>query len=286
VVGKDMAQIFVSYKRGTDGVESIVKELEKVGYSVWFDRKDINLGDSDWRDEIDNGLAQCEGIIFCVTSEACKSENVRYEIRKAISLNKVVFPIALNVVENIEDCLSEVGLPTRQHIESFNSIDKWDTNFEKLLAGLESHKIISATKESKNLRRFKELLENPNWSKEIIDNKEMWIAKEDSLYQIEIDSEATSFTESWSTVFPDKLGSEKYYVNLRVQGVIIRQLHFVYCDGGRVQVPLPKRKMLDGKLVYYWEENSIEFMVAQLIGEFYIYGSLYDIARLTKVEVI
>jgi hypothetical protein len=144
----------------------------------------------------------------------------------------------------------------------------------------------SQKSEGDNIEKFEYLLESAHWDKEFIDEKEVWICKKNPLYQVEECDDHSDFTEQWTQVYPDKFGSGKFSVNLKIWGVTVKQLTFVFCDGGRISVPVPRMKVVNDQLLYYWVENSIEFKLGQKIGNFYIYGDLQGIAAMSKIEII
>ena len=67
------------------------------------------------------------------------------------------------------------------------------------------------------------------------------------MFQIEIGGRDREFSEEWTRRFPDKMGSSAYPVGLKVQGVEIKELTFVSCDGGRIFVPMPKITGTEGQ---------------------------------------
>lgn len=131
-----MATIFISYKRGTNSIFPLMERLRKAKYRIWFDRNDIHLGDPDWQAQIDRGLSQCDAVILGLTTAACKSEPIKYEVKKALQLEKPIFPLILEPLESISDGLIEVGLSSRQHVEDFSATADWDIRCSKLLADL------------------------------------------------------------------------------------------------------------------------------------------------------
>jgi hypothetical protein len=142
------------------------------------------------------------------------------------------------------------------------------------------------TSRKNTLETFEQLLEDADeWVKEWIDDKEVWVYKYDAVYQIVIEDDYHEFTESWTQVYPDKFGSDRFSVKLKINNTTIKQLSFISCDGGRITVPLPKSEVVEEELKYYWCQNSIDFKVGRIIGRFYIYNSLFGIARMSKIEV-
>lgn len=132
-----MPTLFISYKRNTTVVAPLMEKLRAMFYRLWFDRDEIHLGDSDWRGKIDEGLAQCDGVILCITPAACQSEPVRYEVKKARELGKPIFPLILESIASYDDAIRDLGLAERQHIEDFTEITQWSAKLDLLQRGLE-----------------------------------------------------------------------------------------------------------------------------------------------------
>lgn len=136
------------------------------------------------------------------------------------------------------------------------------------------------------LERFENLLEQGDWIRERIYEKEVWMCAGDELYQIIVDYETSEdFTESWTQVFPAKYSSSRYYVNLTIHGVIIKQLYFISCDGGRIFVPMPRIRVEKEVRSFFWDRNSLEYKVGLIINDYYIYEGLERIAEIAKAEI-
>jgi len=138
-----------------------------------------------------------------------------------------------------------------------------------------------------NLKRFENFIVDSKWEKEYIDNKEVWVCNDESTFQIEISSKSEVFSEEWTKVFPDKVNSGKCKVSLVINGNKIKETYFVYADGYRIFVPLPKIKYNENNKRYlYWERDSLEYKMAQIIGEFYDYNSLEGVAGRTNIKIL
>jgi hypothetical protein len=158
-----------------------------------------------------------------------------------------------------------------------------DINVGRDLIGQQN--VITSRKHT--LGTFKELLKDTDeWKKEWIDDKEVWMYQQDAVFQITVEDDYHDFMESWTQVYPDKFGSHRYSVNLRINNTIVKQLPFVACDGGRISVPLPVKRVIEGEAKYFWHQNSIDFWVGMIVGSFYIYNSLFGIASMSKIEII
>ena len=95
-----------------------------------------------------------------------------------------------------------------------------------------------------------------------------------------------SFTERWTKVYPDP-NSSASPVYLRIGGNVIKELTFITLDGGRIFVPLPDLKSIDEDTVeYFWNLQSLEAKVCNIIDEFCIYESLEGVAARSKIKVV
>jgi len=136
-----------------------------------------------------------------------------------------------------------------------------------------------------NIKTFEKRVEESSWSKEFIENKEVWICDDDNAFQIEVDDKSEEFTGEWTKVFPDSNGSGKHKVFLSINGTRIKSHIFVWADGGRILVPLPRIESKDDEITYYWERNSLDFKIGKIIGNFYIHKNMEDVAKMAKIEI-
>src|SRR5512133_3615530 len=90
-----MTQIFISYSRKDIAfARKLAGDLEKAGYSVWWDITDLRGGD-DWVRVIPEAIAASDFFIVVLTPNSTVSEWVRKEYTQAISLRKKIIPIML-----------------------------------------------------------------------------------------------------------------------------------------------------------------------------------------------
>lgn len=139
--------------------------------------------------------------------------------------------------------------------------------------------------ETKNIQTFKEKLGNSEWDKQIIKATTVHVCRDNSTYQIEIGKPSEQFNEPWSDVYSDKLHSRRIPVYIKIDGQRIQEVSFVSCDGGRIFVPLPNWPEEEGG-EFYWEKDSLEFKLGEIIGEFHSYGGLSGIAEKSKIKII
>lgn len=138
---------------------------------------------------------------------------------------------------------------------------------------------------AKNIEAFEKLLEHSSWRKELIDHKEVWFCDKDNTYQIEIGDRAGEWQEKWAKVYPDA-NSSKYPVYLKINNVMIKELAFISCDGGRIFVPLPELRSAGDGVTYVWKRNSLPYKVCQIIGQYYIHHNIEGVAQMSKISII
>lgn len=131
---------------------------------------------------------------------------------------------------------------------------------------------------------FEKMLRSSNWVKEHINNNEVWICEKNNTFQIHINEDLRSFKEKWTSVFSDQNAS-MFYINLTINGIIIKSLPFISADGGRYTLPLPEVDFFENQPGFYWSPNSVEVKIAEIIGNFYRYKSIKEVAEFTKIKL-
>jgi len=137
----------------------------------------------------------------------------------------------------------------------------------------------------KNIYSFIYYLDKSKWKKELIGNNRIWICEEDETYQIIDKDNYEKFSAEWTQIYPDRLGSGKHSIILKINNIPIKEIIFIYCDGGRISVPLPEMEIKKDKRVFFWDKNSIEYKLGKIIGHFYIYKDIEGVAEMSKVEI-
>src|SRR5262245_27611082 len=112
-----MTQLFISYSRKDIAfARRLAGDLEKAGYSVWWDITDLRGGD-DWVRVIPEAIAASEFFLVVLMPNSTVSELVMKEYSQVISLHNMIIPImleqpavpfALNTI-NYVDFTSEDG---------------------------------------------------------------------------------------------------------------------------------------------------------------------------------
>ena len=137
---------------------------------------------------------------------------------------------------------------------------------------------------SSSFINFERMLRTSNWRKEHINHNEVWICEANNTFQIVPSDDDRPFKEIWTTKFPDQ-NTSIFHINLTINGTIVKSLPFISGDGGRYTLPLPELAVDDKNTPsFYWSPNSVEVKVAEIIGNFYRYSSLKEVASFTGVE--
>ncbi|MEO1289884.1 MAG: NACHT domain-containing protein, partial [Chloroflexota bacterium] len=90
-------------------------------------------------------------LILGLTPAACQSDYVQYEVQRAQEQDKLIFPVKLEVIDEIKD-LELLGLSDTQFVDFTGSApNTWDTQFTKLLIDMQRHDVLKIT--NRTLRR-------------------------------------------------------------------------------------------------------------------------------------
>ena len=90
-----MTQLFISYSRKDIAfARRLAGDLEKAGYTVWWDITDLRGGD-DWVRVIPEAIETSDFVIVVLSPDSTVSEWVRKEYTQALSLRKRIIPIML-----------------------------------------------------------------------------------------------------------------------------------------------------------------------------------------------
>lgn len=140
-------------------------------------------------------------------------------------------------------------------------------------------------------------LSNSNWAEEELtsldETKTVSTCESDMTFQIVhyVEEYESATFGSWSKGFPDPT-SHKCLVDLNVSGATVKRLQFAHLDGFRYLVPVPEIAVTpnegesSGPLEYYYDRNSIEFLVGKIIGYFDHGINLEEFARRQQIKII
>src|SRR5436190_1432844 len=89
-----LINIFISYGRADSKAMAIRMrdDLRAVGYSVWYDQKEIT-GGSDWSQEIEDAIEQCHVMLALLSPASYNSQWCRAEQLRAIRKGKRLIPL-------------------------------------------------------------------------------------------------------------------------------------------------------------------------------------------------
>lgn len=154
---------------------------------------------------------------------------------------------------------------------------------DDLTRKLDDHRRQDAKKDT--LEYFQAMLVQGKWRKEYLDERETWICEENANLRMVLQEASEPFVESWTRSFPDGRGM-RCEVELKTNGSTIKSLTFIHLDGHRILVPMPR--IIPGKQdpIYFWEKDSLEYKVVQVIGDYYIHESIEGVANIAGVSVV
>ncbi len=116
--------------------------------------------------------------------------------------------------------------------------------------------------------------------------------KSNMMFQIVHYSGSDESTEfgAWSKGLPDP-ASFLCLVDLNFAGTTVMRFQFAYLDGMRYLVPIPKSRLRDGvedasAIEYYYDSNSLEFLIGKVIAHTHISGSLEEFARRQGIKIL
>lgn len=134
------------------------------------------------------------------------------------------------------------------------------------------------------LTTFERKLSSGKWENEYIGHDQYWVCDVDRTYQLKIGDDNRAFKEPWTSFFPDPY-TTMFHIHLQVSGVTIKSLPFISADGGRYTLPLPKQRVAGNDRFFSWSPNSIDYKIAEAIGQFYRENCLKDVAKLLNIEI-
>lgn len=124
-----MSQIFVSYARADrDFVDRLIQDLERKGFDVWVDRKDIS-GGSDWRAAISQAIRECRAFLLVLSPNSADSKKVIQELSLADEHKRQIIPLMY------QPC--DIPPDMELQLASLQRVDFTEQSFEEALDQLE-----------------------------------------------------------------------------------------------------------------------------------------------------
>jgi hypothetical protein len=143
-----MSQIFISYSRKDIAfVRKLAGDLEKAGYSVWWDVSGLRGGD-DWVRVIPAAIRASDTFVVVLSPNSAVSEWVEKEYTQALHLRRKIIPIML------EESDVPFGLNNINYIDF--TCDDYGVNLNKLLSalGYSGDPIVTTAPMSRRLARL------------------------------------------------------------------------------------------------------------------------------------
>jgi len=144
----NMSEIFISYSRlDREVVDRLVEELERRGFDVWVDRKDIG-GGSDWRAAISQAIRTCRAFLVVLSRNSADSKKVVQELSLADQHERQIIPLMVETCEIPADM--DLQLSTLQRIDFTQcSFDEAVNEIESALTKKKPAQPITATPSNK-----------------------------------------------------------------------------------------------------------------------------------------
>ena len=149
----------------------------------------------------------------------------------------------------------------------------------------ELHHQIAELDRRDTLAYFEQMLERGTWQEERIADRPTWICGQRSTFKIVQNDDYQDFEEEWTNKVPDRTAS-MMTVQLKINDSAVAEMLFVTLDGGRYLVPLPRKRVVGGQVVYFWESATLPFKVGRIVGRYYRCNNIEEAARFLDVEIV
>ena len=104
--------IFLSYNwKIKEQVKLLHEKLEKEGFKVWRDDRELHAGNSALTVELAKSIKKSKAVICCITKDYCKSNNCNLEIEFASSCKKQLIVLMIDKIEPTE--IDEIQIEDR-----------------------------------------------------------------------------------------------------------------------------------------------------------------------------
>jgi len=112
VVHGSNSQAFISYSRADlRFVESLAREFRHAGIATWVDVENLRPGDR-WEPAIRVAIQSSRAFVFCISPLSVASGNTFVELRAALSLGLIVFPVMIEPtpLDSLPEALRELQI--------------------------------------------------------------------------------------------------------------------------------------------------------------------------------
>jgi hypothetical protein len=156
-----MAEIFISYSRlDREFVDQLIEELERRGFDIWVDRKDIS-GGADWRAAISQAIRSCRAFLVVLSHNSADSKKVVQELSLADQHERQIIPLMHDTCDIPADM--DLQLATLQRIDFVeNSFEEAVNQLESALTGKSHTKAPTKTGSEKNQDRARRATPPPS----------------------------------------------------------------------------------------------------------------------------
>ncbi len=127
-----MSKVFISYSSVDEKkARQLAKGLDDIGVEYFFDRKDIEMGDS-INESVAGGISECSALVVIVSPASLQSQWVPFEIGHATGRGKKVLPYLTHPSLQLPGYLQNLHFKTRlsdvkKYLKSLYEIGKKDT---------------------------------------------------------------------------------------------------------------------------------------------------------------
>jgi hypothetical protein len=135
------------------------------------------------------------------------------------------------------------------------------------------------------LAYFEQMLERGMWHEDRIGERPTWICDQRSTFKVVQNDDYQDFEEEWTDRVPDRT-AHMMTVQLKINDSAVSEMLFVTLDGGRYLVPLPRKRVVSGQVIYFWESDTLPFKVGRIIGRYYRCKNLEEVAEFLDVEIV
>ena len=135
------------------------------------------------------------------------------------------------------------------------------------------------------LAYFEQMLERGTWQEDRIGERPTWICDQRGTFKIVQNDDYQDFEEDWTRRVPDRT-AHMMTVQLEINDSAVSEVLFVTLDGGRYLVPLPRKRVINSEVEYFWESDTMPFKVGRIIGRYYRCANIEEVADFLDLEIV